>query len=72
MATAETLLIKPETEERQTSKLWAGVRSANWLIKVCFVILVALVLVALLAPVLATHDPNAQSLLSRLKPAHRL
>ena len=68
MATVETLLIKPEAKERQTSKLWAGVRSANWLIKFCFVILAVLVLVALLAPVLATHDPNAQSLLSRLKP----
>ena len=68
MATAETLLIKPQVEERQGAKLWAGMRSANWLIKLCFIILTALIVVALLAPVLASHDPNAQSLLSRLRP----
>ena len=53
---------------RQPSKLWKGVTGANWLIKLCFVVLAVLIAVALLAPLLATHDPNAQSLLSRLRP----
>lgn len=68
MTTAETVTLEPDTEKRQPSKLWKGVKSANWLIKLCFVVLVTLVTIALLAPVLATHDPNAQSLLSRLRP----
>ncbi|MEO0975819.1 MAG: ABC transporter permease [Pseudomonadota bacterium] len=68
MTTAETVTLEPDAEKRQPSKLWKGVKSANWLIKLSFVVLVTLVTIALLAPVLATHDPNAQSLLSRLRP----
>lgn len=59
-----------EAPERKPtrSKLWDGVKSANWLIKLCFFVLAVLILTALLAPLLAPHDPNAQSLLSRLNP----
>ena len=57
-----------QAAERKPSKVWAGIKDANWLIKICFVVLAVLIIVALLAPVLATYDPNAQSLLSRLRP----
>ncbi|MEO0989346.1 MAG: ABC transporter permease [Pseudomonadota bacterium] len=57
-----------QAAEQKPSKVWAGIKDANWLIKLCFVVLAVLIIVALLAPVLATHDPNAQSLLSRLRP----
>ena len=68
MSTAEALNVDPAPRRSGPSKLWVGFREANWLIKVCFALLAALIVVALLAPVLAPHDPNAQSLLSRLKP----
>lgn len=55
-------------QERGGSKLWKAMKSANWLIKLCFIILIVLIVVALLAPVLASQDPNAQSLLARLRP----
>ncbi|MEL6206103.1 MAG: ABC transporter permease [Pseudomonadota bacterium] len=68
MTTAETLTPEPQTNKRRPSKIWDGMQSANWLIKLCFVLLATLIVVALLAPLLATHDPNAQSLLARLRP----
>ncbi|MEM1383823.1 MAG: ABC transporter permease [Pseudomonadota bacterium] len=68
MTTAETLDLETPEPKRSASKLWQGVRGANWLIKLCFVLLATLIVVALLAPVLAPFDPNAQSLLSRLRP----
>lgn len=66
-----TMEIEPQTTKPligATSKIWRALRRANLLVKLCFVLLITLIIVALLAPVLATHDPNAQSLLSRLKP----
>lgn len=68
MATTDTPFVETEQPKRQTSKLWKSVQGANWLIKLCFILLATLIVVALLAPVLAPHDPNAQSLLSRLRP----
>ena len=65
-ATVDTVSAAPEL--RPSSKIWVGMKGANWLIKLCFVILTALIVVAVLAPVLAPYDPNAQSLLSRLRP----
>lgn len=44
------------------------VQDSSLLIKICFVLLGLLIAIALLAPLLAPHDPNAQSLLSRLRP----
>ncbi|MEO1540091.1 MAG: ABC transporter permease [Pseudomonadota bacterium] len=68
MSTAEILPVEPDETKRGSSKLWVGIRSSNWLIRLCFVLLAVLISTALLAPVLAPHDPNAQSLLSRLRP----
>ncbi|MEO1459884.1 MAG: ABC transporter permease, partial [Pseudomonadota bacterium] len=47
-----------------------ALREANWLIKLCIAMLVLLVAIALLAPLIAPHDPNAQSLLARLRPPY--
>ena len=41
---------------------------SNWLLRLACVMGLALILLALLAPAIAPHDPNAQSLLSRLRP----
>lgn len=51
-----------------SAKIWLRMREANWMIKLCFVMLAVLVLLALLAPVIAPFEPNAQSLLARLRP----
>ncbi|MBL8592816.1 MAG: ABC transporter permease [Devosia sp.] len=45
--------------------LW---RKANWLMRLYIGLFVLILLVALLAPVLAPYDPNAQTLLARLRP----
>ena len=55
-------------KKRRKNKFATEVLRANWLIKLCFIVLIFLIVIALLAPVLAPHDPNAQSLLSRLRP----
>ncbi|MEL6103953.1 MAG: ABC transporter permease [Pseudomonadota bacterium] len=68
MSSLDTIAIETPEPKRSPSKLWQGIRGANWLIKLCFGLLVTLIVVALLAPVLAPFDPNAQSLLSRLRP----
>lgn len=68
MTTADPISLDDPAPKAAPSKLWTGVKSANWMIKLCFIVLAALIIVALLAPVLAPHDPNAQSLLSRLRP----
>lgn len=67
MSTVEAPAIQAP-KKRQQNKFVKEVLRANWLIKLCFIVLVVLIAVALLAPVLAPHDPNAQSLLSRLRP----
>ena len=67
MSTVEAPAIQ-DPKTRQQNKVVKEVLRANWLIKLCFVVLIVLIAVALLAPVLAPHDPNAQSLLSRLRP----
>lgn len=69
MSTAETLRNDAPSNWRH-SKFVKAALGANWLIKLCFVILIVLITIALLAPVLAPYDPNAQSLLSRLKPPY--
>ena len=51
-----------------STKVWLRMREANWMIKLCLVMLAVLVLLALLAPVIAPYEPNAQSLLARLRP----
>ena len=68
MTTVDPSAAVIRVQERSGSKLWKAVKSANWLIKLCLVILIVLIMVALLAPVLAAQDPNAQSLLARLRP----
>ncbi len=68
MTTVETLPADPPAPKKGPSQAWRAIKSANWLIKLCFVVLAVLIVTAILAPVLATHDPNAQSLLSRLRP----
>jgi peptide/nickel transport system permease protein len=45
--------------------LW---RKTSWPIRLCLVAFATIVMLAVLAPVLAPHDPNAQKLLARLKP----
>ena len=45
--------------------LW---RKANWLMRLYIGLFVLIVLVALFAPLLAPYDPNAQTLLARLRP----
>lgn len=67
MTTTDPTLVETAPRERQASKVWQTVVSANWMIKLSFAILAVLVAVALLAPLLATHEPNAQSLLTRLR-----
>lgn len=67
MSTAESLDIITETP-RKGNPLWRSVRQSNWLIKGCFALLILLLALALLAPLIAPFDPNAQSLLSRLRP----
>jgi peptide/nickel transport system permease protein len=66
----------PGTESPTTPTAGTG-RGGGWLRRFArsdrlaaasFVYLVLIVLVALLAPVLAPHDPNAQSLMQRLQP----
>ncbi|OOY25745.1 ABC transporter permease [Thioclava sediminum] len=47
------------------SRLWTG---TNVIQKVAFAVGLALLLMAFLGPLIAPHDPNAQSLLSRLRP----
>lgn len=68
MSIAESRVAPEPPLPRQKSKVWTSVTTSNWLIRLCFVMLAALILIALFAPWLATHDPNAQSLLSRLRP----
>ena len=68
MATIEIEPREAAPAKQSKSKIWTAVKDSNWLIKLCFVLLFVLIAVALLAPVLAAHDPNAQSLLSRLRP----
>lgn len=53
---------------KATQQYFKSVQDSSWLIKFCFILLGLLIAVALLAPLLAPHDPNAQSLLSRLRP----
>ncbi|MGE0313338.1 MAG: ABC transporter permease [Lautropia sp.] len=43
---------------------------ADWLMRVAIALGVVLVLAAVAAPLLSPHDPNAQSLLARLRPPH--
>ena len=43
-------------------------RRSNWIIRVCFVLALAIFAVAVLSPWLAPHPPNQQKLLSRLRP----
>lgn len=45
--------------------LW---RKANWLMRLYIGLFVLILLVALFAPLLAPYDPNAQTLLARLRP----
>lgn len=54
--------------QKATQQYFKSVQDSSWLIKFCFILLGLLIAVALLAPLLAPHDPNAQSLLSRLRP----
>ncbi|MEL6100378.1 MAG: ABC transporter permease [Pseudomonadota bacterium] len=68
MATIDIEPSEAAPAKRSSSKIWKAVKDSNWLIKLCFVLLFTLIAVALLAPILAVHDPNAQSLLSRLRP----
>ncbi|MFD2250030.1 peptide/nickel transport system permease protein [Pseudochelatococcus lubricantis] len=50
---------------RQAAGLW---REAGWMMRVTLALGMLLVLAALLAPVVAPFDPNAQKLLMRLRP----
>lgn len=54
-------------EERGRPAILTALRDANWIVKGCLGLLAVLIALALLAPVIAPHDPNAQSLLSRLR-----
>ena len=53
---------------KATQQYFKSVQDSSWLIKFCFILLGLLIAVALLAPLLAPHDPTAQSLLSRRRP----
>lgn len=47
------------------AEIWADM---NWIVRLSAIVGLALLLVALFAPIIVPHEPNAQSLLSRLKP----
>jgi peptide/nickel transport system permease protein len=56
-------------EPRETSHWVVGLwRESDWLVRLAFLTAALLVALALLAPWISPHDPNAQSLLSRLRP----
>ncbi|MHA6692108.1 ABC transporter permease [Devosia sp. A449] len=60
---------RPATSRRPSSNRLAVIwRKTSLPIKLCLLAFVSIVLVAILAPVLAPHDPNSQALLARLKP----
>jgi peptide/nickel transport system permease protein len=59
---------RPVTTRPSSSRLAVIWRKTSLPIKLCLLTFVSIVLVAILAPVLAPHDPNAQALLARLKP----
>lgn len=69
----DTLLDRPATFSTTSATvrpdgLRAALYKAPTLIKVALGLAAALVVIAVLAPVLSPHDPDAQSLLSRLRP----
>lgn len=45
--------------------IWHG---ANWIQRVALIVAFALIVVAIFAPLIAPHEPTAQSLISRLRP----
>jgi peptide/nickel transport system permease protein len=64
VASRQTYLLRLFTRDGRLSFL----RSVPWLVLPYVIILVVVALVALLAPLLVPHDPNAQTLASRLTP----
>lgn len=55
-----------ERAERPRSR-WIVVRTMPYLVRVSMVVLIASILIAILAPLIAPHDPLKQSLLDRLQ-----
>lgn len=54
----------------QKNRLWRGVVDSNPIIKICFALLMVIILLCIFAPLIAPHDPNAQKLLARLRPPY--
>jgi peptide/nickel transport system permease protein len=77
MTTTSTVPVTPSSRQPRVSQLsraWKSLYRAKWPL-VALVVLLLLVLAALIGPPLATHDPNRQDIIARLKPpfssAHR-
>ncbi len=62
----------PTMPERMVRRIFSGVqnfwRDTNWIVRLTALMGLVILILALLAPFIAPFDPNAQSLLSRLKP----
>ena len=52
----------------QRNRFYKSIVNSDLIIKICFILLLSIIVLCVLAPWIAPHDPNTQKLLTRLRP----